>query len=340
LGSDPPRSGRRSGRGGGRRSGFSREGHQVAAEAAPTATGSDWLQVWTALPGEAAGVAEAALLACGALSVTLTDAADEPVFEPAPGETPLWPRLVVTGLFPGKLEPLRVLGEVQRRAPAAEWHLARLADRAWEREWLRDFTPLRFGKRLAVVFSGMTPPPGTVALRLDPGLAFGTGTHPSTALCLDWLDGLATGKAAPLAGARMVDYGCGSGILAIAALLLGASQAIAVDLDPQALLATRANAAANAVGDRLLACAPGGLAGALDGRTADVLVANILAGPLQALLPEFAGVLREGGMIALSGILCGQDAPLAAAARRWFALHRPARREDWLRLSGRRKATG
>jgi ribosomal protein L11 methyltransferase len=304
---------------------------------------TDWLEVSATVDGELADLAETLLFAAGALSVTFQDAGDVPVLEPGPGETPLWPRLTVTGLFAGDADPLAALAALHGVVPGADWRIGSLQNRAWEREWLRDFRPLRFGRRLAVVPGGMTPPAGTIAVRLDPGLAFGTGTHPTTALCLEWLDGLAfagsDGKA-PLGGALLVDYGCGSGILAIAALRLGAAEALAVDLDPQALLATGANAVVNGVERRLRAGAPGELAAMLDGRKADILVANILAGPLQQLLPEFAATLTEGGLLALSGILAGQEAALMAAAEPLFSLDAPVLRDDWVRLSGRRKATG
>lgn len=298
-----------------------------------------WLEVSATVDRALAADAEALLFAAGALSVTLQDAADAPVLEPAPGETPLWPTLTVTGLFPGATDPLAVLAAIHERVPGAEWRLASLQDRAWEREWLRDSGPLRFGRRLAVLPGGTAPPAGAIAVRLDPGLAFGTGSHPTTALCLEWLDGLAA--AAPdgkslLDAALVVDYGCGSGILAIAALRLGAAEAIAIDLDAQALLATRANAAVNGVERRLRAAAPAELAAMLDGRKADILVANILAGPLRQLLPEFAATLKAGGLLALSGILVGQEGALAAAAERLFRLDAPVIRQDWVRLSGRR----
>jgi ribosomal protein L11 methyltransferase len=294
-----------------------------------------WLEISANVAREAAEAAEDALLAAGTLSVTLTDAADAPVLEPAPGETPLWPRVVVTGLFASDTEPLGTLAALQGRMPGAEWRLRWLAERAWEREWRRDFRPLRFG-RLVVLPTGMAAPEDAVVLHLDPGLAFGTGTHPTTALCLEWLEARLSGGRQP--PALVVDYGCGSGILAIAALLLGAAGAIAVDIDPQALVATRANAAANRVADRLHACEPAGLAAALRGRRAGLLVANILAGPLQRLLPDFAALVEEGGQVALSGILCGQETSLAADARRWFAMDRPATRDGWARLSGSRKS--
>lgn len=301
-----------------------------------------WLQLSAKALPEQAFQAEAALLDAGAVSVTLGDAADHPVLEPAPGETPLWPMVMITGLFPGDIEPLALLAALQARVPWAEWRLAPLAERVWEREWLRDFRTMRFGRRLVVMPSGEDPPPESVVLKLDPGLAFGTGNHATTALCLEWLDGLAAEDGdrvtGPLREALVVDYGCGSGILAIAALLLGAQAAIAVDIDPQALLATGDNASRNGVSERLVACAPDDLAEALGGREAEVLVANILAGPLAGLLPRFAGLLRTGGRVALSGILAGEEDALMTAAGHWFALDRPAMRDGWVRLSGQRKA--
>lgn len=299
-----------------------------------------WLQLSARVSADRAAEAEAALLDAGADSVTLNDAADDPVLEPAPGETPLWPTVLITGLFSGDTEPLAPLASLQLRLPWAEWRLGSLADRVWEREWLRDFHTLRFGRRLAVVPSGEQPPPNAIPLRLDPGLAFGTGNHATTALCLEWLDGLGAtagdgGNA--LQASLVVDYGCGSGILAIAALLLGAQAAIAVDTDPQALLASRENARRNGVAGRLSACEPAKLAEVLAGRRAGVLVANILAGPLAELMPRFAALLAAGGKVALSGILAGEEDALTTVARRWFALDRPASRDGWVRLSGQRK---
>lgn len=306
----------------------------------PAPANPDWLEVSATLPRERSEAAESDLLAAGAMAVTLLDAEDQPVLEPAPGETPLWPMVRITGLYPGDADPLRVLAELSRLAPGIDWRPSRLAGRAWEREWLRDFGPLRFGRRLAVVPGGQDAPQGSVVVRLDPGLAFGTGTHPTTALCLEWLDALApapAGAASPLAGALVVDYGCGSGILAIAALRLGARAAIGVDLDPQALLATHDNAAANEVADRLIACAPEELDVVLHGRKADILLANILAGPLHELLPEFAARLRPGGQLALSGILADQAEALSRRAATWFEIEPPETREEWARLAGRRK---
>ena len=269
-----------------------------------------WLQAHVLTdPAHAPGV-EAALAAAGAVSVTLLDAEDQPVLEPAPGETPLWPHVRVTGLFDDAegaaalQDQLRTaLGSALREAIRIE----PLADQVWERAWLDHFHPMRFGRRLWVVPGGQTVELGTgdVALELDPGLAFGTGTHPTTALCLEWLDGL------DLAGRRVIDVGCGSGILAIAALKLGAAHAVAIDHDPQALLATRENAMRNGVAERLSVLgtdAPGPA-------PADVVVANILAGTLIELAPRIAAMVAPRGRLALSGILADQAEGVLAAYR-------------------------
>jgi len=292
-----------------------------------------WIELSAVVSREDVEATEDCLLGAGALSVTLADAQDVPVLEPGPGETPLWPSVTVTGLFPAELDALEILARLAGERPAARWRVAGLEDRPWEREWLRDFRPMRFGQRLWVVPSGMTAPGDGVVVHLDPGLAFGTGTHPTTALCLEWLDGLG----ASLEDAFVIDYGCGSGILAIAALRLGAGESLAVDNDPQALVATRDNAAANGVAGWLSTCLPEEAGARLGGRQADVLVANILAAPLVELAPVFAGHVRSGGRIALSGILSGQQEAVLASAGRYFTMDPPESSSGWVRLSGIRK---
>ncbi len=190
--------------------------------------------------------AEDLLTSLGASSVTLEDAADDPVLEPAPGETPLWPTVRVRALFAESADRRVIADSLIGLLPSTRLHFELLSDRTWEREWLRDFRPMRFGRRLWVCPDGEPAgDPQGIRVALDPGLAFGTGTHATTALCLEWLDGC------DLAGRRVIDYGCGSGILAIAALKLGAARALAFDIDPQALLAARENAERNGVADRL-----------------------------------------------------------------------------------------
>jgi ribosomal protein L11 methyltransferase len=294
---------------------------------------------------------EDALFGLGALSVTLLDAADDPVLEPAPGAMPLWPTIVVRAVFAAETDVTQVQAALSAtpgldpRLIAEQARFEAVADRAWEREWLKDFKPMRFGRRLWVCPGGQRPAaeavgPDTdaVLLELDPGLAFGTGTHATTALCLEWLDSGAAaheGSARPwLEDADVIDYGCGSGILAIAALRLGARRAIAMDIDPQALLATRENAERNGVLERIHVTADreAGLA------EADVLVANILAGPLIDLAPVLAQRTRNGGRIALSGLLLEQADAVTAAYRPWFDIDLTGIRDGWGLLTGCRRA--
>lgn len=292
-----------------------------------------WLEISLDIPAHAApDEYEQAMLDAGAASVTLSDAGDHPVLEPGPGETPLWPRVRITGLFDPAVEPaLLALGLQQAlglgRPPAL--HVNPLEDRDWTRAWMDGFEPMRFGEHLWVVPDGFEPPqPDAVNLRLDPGLAFGTGTHPTTALCLQWLD------AHPPRGAQVIDYGCGSGILAIAALLLGAARVHAVDNDPQALLASRDNAHKNHVSDRLHIAASDAFAVT----PCDVLLANILAGPLLTLEPLFAQLVKPGGQLVLSGLLAEQVPELERAYAGRFALAPAQVLDGWARLDGMRRS--
>ena len=255
---------------------------------------------------------EAALLEIGAQSITFVDRGNEPVLEPKPGEIRLWSDTLVRALFDRQSDAARNL---ERLAAALGSDIAGIArvrdveDREWERVWLTGWKSMRFGRRLWVCPHAAEPPEeaDAVVVRLDPGLAFGTGTHPTTALCLQVLDSL------PLAGRRVIDYGCGSGILGIAALKLGAAHVTAVDLDPQAILATRDNAAANGVASRLDAKAvdSGGVAAGL--RPAYCVLANILAGPLIELAPVLTPACEPGGCLVLSGLLKTQAYAVKAA---------------------------
>jgi ribosomal protein L11 methyltransferase len=286
-----------------------------------------WLQIHVTIPREQTALAELLFEQLGALSVTLGDAADQPLLEPKPGETPLWETVVVTALFGGDQDGDSVCAFLEQRLPGMRFKSERLEDRAWERAWLDAFHPMRFGERLWVCPNGAPPDdPNAVTVELDPGLAFGTGTHPTTALCLQWLD------SADLAGKQVIDFGCGSGILAIAALRLGAAGVIAVDHDPQALQATRDNAARNGVLARLQ------IHGNDDAPalTADILLANILAGTLIELEPLLASRVKPGGMIVLSGILREQWPQVADAYRREFRMDPPTILDEWVRLTGQR----
>ena len=257
----------------------------------------------------------------GAWSVTLSDAGDNPVLEPAPGETPLWADTRITGLFSAdanldELEQDLITTLTLTELPPHRQQ--QLADRAWEREWLKDFGPMRFGERLWISPShGEVPADDAVVVRMDPGLAFGTGTHATTALCLEWLDALA------LADKTLLDYGAGSGVLAIAALKLGCREATAMDVDPQAVLATRRNAMTNGVVERLcLANSAAEISGVFD-----VVVANILAGPLIEYAESITSTVAGRGMLALSGVLSEQAAAVVEAYEAWIAFDEPVFRE-------------
>ena len=275
--------------------------------------------------------AEDACTRLGAIALSLADAGDEPLLEPAPGVTPLWHEIRLRALFPEAPEPPLLAATLQAvlGLPAAAIHIEHLADRAWEREWLKDFRPMRFGRRLWVCPAGQRPEQlAPVVLELDPGLAFGTGTHATTALCLEWLD------ARPQDGLRVLDYGCGSGILALAALKLGATAASAFDIDPQALLATRENALKNGLSERIAVQSE---ADAIAGPF-DLVLANILAGPLVELAPRLAAHCRPGGALVLAGLLERQSAEVAQAYRPWFDIETAAERDGWNLLAGRRRA--
>lgn len=291
-----------------------------------------WIQISFVVERDRVSLFEAVLENAGALSVTLGDAADEPQLEPPPGATPLWNQVKLTALFPDEPQSLAAVQELSRSLAVglgAEPRLERIQDRVWERIWMEDFRPARFGRRLWVCPRGQTAgDPDAVVVELDPGLAFGTGHHPTTAMCLRWLDGM------NLVGARIIDYGCGSGILAIAALLLGAASAVAVDHDPQALEATVANAEQNGVADRLLTRTPE----EMRDEPADLLVANILSGTLVELAPKFAALVRPGGPIALSGILCEQTEQVHNAYTPWFEMDATRTEDEWVLLSGYRRS--
>lgn len=279
---------------------------------------------------------EDALLAAGAVSITLQDAADNPVLEPAPGTTPLWPSVRVSALFDASADRDILSAVLRNELPAlqsTQWpalHFEDLADRVWEREWLKDFRPMRFGKRLWICPGGQRPAqaaPEQVIVELDPGLAFGTGTHPTTALCLQWLD------SADLHGKTVIDYGCGSGVLAIAALKLGAAAAFAVDIDPQAVTATADNAHRNGVSERLRV----GTVADTTLPPADIVLANILAEPLQSLAATLTALVKERGSIVLSGLLAHQADTVAERYAPAFALTPTTVQSDWARLDGVRR---
>ena len=276
--------------------------------------------------------AEAACFACGATAVTFVDSRDDPVLEPLPGEFRLWPVTRLQALFVAAdtstdaQQLTQLLSEALGIAPQS-LAVRMVADRAWEREWLKDFHAMRFGKRLWICpHHERVEDPDAVIVKMDPGLAFGTGTHPTTALCLEWLD------RGPLAGARVIDYGCGSGVLAVASVRLGAAQAHCFDIDPQALLATRDNAAANAAADQVHLH---NSAQTLP-HSVDVLLSNILSGPLCELAPQFAALARPGGDLVLAGLMEQEVSEVTRAYDACFDIRPFGQREGWVGLCGRR----
>jgi ribosomal protein L11 methyltransferase len=272
------------------------------------------------------------LSACGAQAVTFIDAQDTPIYEPLPGDEVIyWSNTVVMGLYDASHDMEGVIAYLQRIHPDKknmQYKLEQLEDKDWEREWMDNFHPMKFGQRLWICPSWREiPEPDAVNVMLDPGLAFGTGTHPTTALCLTWLDGL------NLEGKTVVDFGCGSGILSLAALKLGAKEVIGIDIDPQALQASRANAERNNVSDRLHLYLP------KDQPTlkADVVVANILAGPLRELAPTITAFIAPNGLLALSGVLEEQAESLQQIYNQWCDMDPVAVQEEWVRLSGKKR---
>jgi len=284
----------------------------------------------------------------GALAVTLLDADadtdnEHAILEPGVGQTPLWGEITLSALFPAESDALLLLAALEAFDPALDWSRARfraIEDQDWERAWMDQYAPLAFGTRTFIVPWNHALPveaqaPDAAVVRLDPGLAFGSGTHPTTSLCLQWLDALA-GRGV-LQGADILDFGCGSGILALAALKLGAARAVGVDNDPQALLATHDNAERNGVSDRLVVHLPQDEPATT---TYPIVVANILASALDALADTLAARVAPGGRIALSGILDGQQAALVERYASWFEPLTIAHEGDWVRIDGVRTSAG
>ena len=276
------------------------------------------------------------LMELGAAAVTFEDGADQPLFEPDPGETKLWNSTRVIGLFDAAVEmPLiieQLKNELGAQAPE-KFHINPVEDKDWERAWMDDFKPIRFGQNLWICPSWHTPDDAdAVNVMLDPGLAFGTGTHPTTALCLQWLD------AHPPKGLHCIDYGCGSGILAIAAALLGADRLEAVDHDPQAIIATQDNAEKNKVSERIQALLPRQFEEEFGEAQTDLLLANILCNQILELAPKFAAMVKPGGQIVLSGILAEQADQVVQRYQEWFDLQPPSQQDDWVRIDGTRRA--
>lgn len=272
---------------------------------------------------------EEACFEFGALAVSYTDQRDDPILEPAPGEFRLWPHSRLQALFSFDCSPQDIVAGLSHvlRVEPARIAVETLADRVWEREWLRDFHPMCFGRRLWVApHHAHVHTEDAVIVRLDPGLAFGTGTHATTAMCLGWLDENA--QTDDLA----IDYGCGSGVLAVAAVKLGARAAHAFDIDPQALTATHDNATANGVEAQVHVVD----ADAKLPTGADILLSNILCGPLCELAPRFAALTRTGGKIVVAGLLDSQADEVTRAHAPWFDIAPFASRDGWTALAGTR----
>lgn len=291
-----------------------------------------WLQIKIDTTPAHADVLEEFLLAAGANAVTLEDGDDQPLFEPIRGTTPLWQQTRITGLFDAEQDTQVMIENLQNGwgavfpdQPFPSPRIEILEDKDWEREWMENFHPIQVGERLWICPSWKEAPnPQATNLVLDPGLAFGTGTHPTTFMCLEWLD------QHDVSGQTVVDYGCGSGILGVAALLLGAEKAFGVDNDPQALVATRENTDRNGLpAERFDVYYPGKISDV----AADLMLANILAGPLIDLAPTIAALVKDQGRLVLSGILAHQADDVIAAYTPWFNFEPVRSKEEWVCLS-------
>jgi len=289
-----------------------------------------WIQIkLNATSENAEQIGDMLMEEAGALSITFLDAHDTPVFEPLPGETRLWGDTDILALFDAQADTNFIIQQIKSSNMLEQdfaYKVEQLEDKDWEREWMDNFHPMKFGERLWICPSWRDiPEPDAVNVMLDPGLAFGTGTHPTTALCLEWLEGL------DLSGKTVIDFGCGSGILAIAAIKLGAKQVIGIDIDPQALLASQDNAQRNGVADKLEVYLPKDQPEHL---LADVVVANILAGPLRELSPIIKSLVKPEGHLAMSGVLDTQAEDVASYYHQDFKLDPTKELNEWCLIAG------
>lgn len=294
-----------------------------------------WIQIRLNSTADHAEALSDILTEAGAVSVTFQDSYDNPVFEPLPGETRLWGDTDVIGLFDAKSDMEQVINQLASHSLLGKdfvHKIEQIEDKDWSREWMDNFHPMRFGHKLWICPSWRdTPDPNAVNVILDPGLAFGTGTHPTTSLCLEWLDSL------NLKDKTVIDFGCGSGILAIAALKLGAKKAIGIDIDPQAILASHNNAEQNNVADKLVLYLAKDQPKDLK---ADIVIANILAGPLRELAGAIGALTNPNGLLGLSGILSNQAGTVITAYQQKFNIEPIIEKEGWCRITGIKKSGG
>jgi len=296
-----------------------------------------WLQIHITVEQAQVDFTETLLSSIGAVSVTLDDAENQDLLEPLPGETPLWNKVIVTGIYAQEegeeIDVLALETFIRSQLPTQQIHSEFLEDQVWERSWMDYYEPIQISEKYWIVPEWLEPPEvDAVNIKLDPGLAFGTGNHASTFLCLQWL-----GKT-NLKDKIVIDYGCGSGILGVAALLLGAKKVYATDIDPQAILATKQNAELNGVLDNLYVGLPEEFNHEFKTQQADVLVANILAGPLMALAEEFSTLIKSEGEFALAGVIEEQVTDVSSVYSEFFdIIDIDKREENWCRISGFRK---
>ncbi len=292
-----------------------------------------WIQVkLNAISENAEQISDMLMEETGALSVTFLDAKDVPIFEPLPGETRLWGETDIVALYDAETDMDLVVTQLKASNVLDDnfaYKVEQLEDKDWEREWMDNFHPMKFGERLWICPSWLEiPEPDAVNVMLDPGLAFGTGTHATTALCLEWLESI------DLEGKTVIDFGCGSGILAIAAIKLGAAKVVGIDIDPQAITASKDNAARNGVADQLELFLPQDQP---ENLVADVVVANILAAPLRELSSIITAHVKPEGVLAMSGVLDTQALDVASYYSENFTLDAIAEQQEWCRISGIKK---
>lgn len=300
-----------------------------------------WQQLHIQCEKSQTEMAETLLLEYNALSISLDDAGDQPLFEPLPGESPLWDDVIITALFEDNINLEDISQDIAQQITATRVWQSHIDDKDWEREWMKHYQPIECANNLWIVPKWLTPPnPTATNILMDPGLAFGTGYHATTRLCIDWL------TEQDLTDKVVIDYGCGSGILAIVALKLGAKVVYAVDIDPQAILATNQNAERNGVANALHAFLPQDFETFLTQNPlqADMITANILAKPLIQFAPYFASLLKTDGQIVLAGLIENQVDDVKNAYQPFFDMDNDftfSNHEErhWHRLSGKKSIT-